>query len=41
MLVLAPLGGWHHYLGEGMVISGILGTFLVIIGYLRRNRGRR
>jgi len=41
MLVNAPLAGWHHYLGEGMVISGILGTLLVIIGSMRRDRGRR
>ena len=41
MLVIAPLPGWHHYLGEGMVISGILGTLLVIIGSMRRDRGRR
>ncbi len=41
MLVTAPLAGWHHYIGEGMVISGILGTLLVIIGSSRRDRGRR
>lgn len=41
MLVIAPQPGWHHYLGEGMVISGILGTLLVFIGSMRRDRGRR
>jgi ubiquinone biosynthesis protein len=41
MLVNAPLVGWHHFLGEGMVISGIMGTLLVIIGSIRRDRGRR
>lgn len=41
MLVLAPLGGWHHVLGEIMVVAGIFGTLLVCIGALRRDRGRR
>lgn len=41
MLVLAPLRGWHHFLGEAMVISGIFGTLLVCIGAVRRDRGRR
>jgi len=41
MLVIAPLGGWHHMLGEAMVISGITGTFIVIVDALRRDRGRR
>jgi ubiquinone biosynthesis protein len=40
MLVLAPLGGWHHILGEVMVISGIGG--FIVVGYrvLRQDRGR-
>jgi ubiquinone biosynthesis protein len=41
MLVLAPLEGWHHILGETMVVSGIIGTLLICIGALRRDRGRR
>jgi len=41
MLVLAPLGGWHHVLGEIMVVSGIIGTLLIVIDALRRDRGRR
>jgi ubiquinone biosynthesis protein len=41
MLVLAPLGGFHHVLGETMVVVGILGTFVVAIGALRRDNGRR
>ena len=41
MLVLAPLGGWHHILGETMVIAGIFGTLIICIGALRRDRGRR
>jgi ubiquinone biosynthesis protein len=40
MLVLAPLGGWHHILGDIMVVSGISGTILIWIGALRRDRGR-
>lgn len=40
MLVLAPLG-WHHVLGEIMVVSGIIGTLLIVIGALRPDRGRR
>jgi ubiquinone biosynthesis protein len=41
MLVLAPADGWHHYLGEAMVVGGIAGTLLLVIGALRRDRGRR
>jgi ubiquinone biosynthesis protein len=41
MLVLVPLAGWHHILGETMVIAGILGTIRVWIGASRRDRGRR
>ena len=41
MLAIAPLAGWHHILGETMIIAGIFGTFLVCIGALRRDRGRR
>jgi ubiquinone biosynthesis protein len=40
MLVNAPLPGWHHLLGEMMVIAGIFGTCIVSIGMLRRDRGR-
>jgi ubiquinone biosynthesis protein len=40
MLVIAPLGGWHHILGETMVIAGIAGMVLVVFGLLRRDRGR-
>jgi ubiquinone biosynthesis protein len=40
MLVSAPLGGWHHVLGEIMVAAGSLGTILIGIGMLRRDRGR-
>jgi len=41
MLVLAPLGGWHHVLGETMVVGGIFGTLIISIGALRRARHRR
>jgi ubiquinone biosynthesis protein len=41
MLVLAPRDvGWHHNLGEIMVIAGIIGTLIISIGALRRDRGR-
>jgi ubiquinone biosynthesis protein len=41
MLALAPpLRAWHHLLGETMVVSGIVGTILVWVGVLRRDRGR-
>jgi ubiquinone biosynthesis protein len=41
MLVLAPLGGWHHGLGEAMVIAGIIGTFVNYIGARCRDHRRR
>lgn len=41
MLVIAPQAGWHHMLGEAMIIAGILGTLLIYIGALRHDRGRR
>lgn len=41
MLVIAPPGGWHHILGEAMVVVGVFGTFLVGIAALRRDRGRQ
>jgi ubiquinone biosynthesis protein len=40
MLVIAPLGGWHHVLGETMVVAGIFGTFHVLLGVVRHDRGR-
>jgi ubiquinone biosynthesis protein len=40
MLVIAPLPGWHHILGETMVIAGIFGTLHVWIGALRHDQGR-
>ena len=31
MLMLTPTGGWHHILGEGMIISGIVGMVIVTV----------
>lgn len=36
LLLLTPMGGWHHTLGETMVISGVLGMLLTGIGAWRR-----
>ncbi|TWJ19193.1 ABC1 kinase family protein [Geobacter argillaceus] len=42
MLAIAPpQSAWHHLLGEGMVVAGIIGTLLICIGAVRRDRGRR
>jgi ubiquinone biosynthesis protein len=41
MLVLAPLGGWHHYLGEMMVIAGVIGTIFIFVGAWCRDHLRR
>lgn len=41
MLMLSPLGGWHHLLGESMITAGIIGMITICIGALRRDRGRR
>jgi ubiquinone biosynthesis protein len=41
MLLLAPMGGWHHTLGETMVIVGIAGMLLTAIRALRRGRDQR
>jgi ubiquinone biosynthesis protein len=41
MLVIAPREGWHHILGETMVIGGIVGTIIISFGALRGGRGRR
>jgi ubiquinone biosynthesis protein len=41
MLMLMPVGGRHHILGEVMIISGIAGMLIAGIGALRRNRGHR
>ena len=41
MLVLAPQdAGWHHNVGQVMVVAGICGTILVWVGVFRHDRGR-
>ena len=35
------MAGWHHILGEVMVISGVAGMLVAGIGSLRRYNGRR
>lgn len=41
MLLLTPMGGWHHILGIAMIISGIVGMLFARIGAWLRERGRR
>ena len=41
MLLITPMGGWHHILGEIMIISGIVGMLIIRIGALRRDPGQR
>jgi hypothetical protein len=39
MLLLTPMGGWHHVLGEVMIVSGIVGMLMAAIGAMRRDHG--
>jgi len=39
-MVTTPEVGWHHVLGEVLVISGVLGTIIISFGALRRDQGR-
>ena len=39
MLLLTPIGGWHHILGEAMIISGIGGMVIAGISAMRRGHG--
>lgn len=41
MLLITPMEGWHHTLGETMIIGGIIGMLLSGIDALRRGHGRR
>ncbi|MBL0121620.1 MAG: hypothetical protein IPP88_02465 [Betaproteobacteria bacterium] len=41
MLLLTPMGGWHHTVGEAMILSGIAGMVIAAIGALRRDHGHR
>ena len=36
MLLLAPMDGWHHVLGEAMIIGGISGMLITGIAAMRR-----
>jgi ubiquinone biosynthesis protein len=40
-MITAPEAEWHHFLGELLVFAGVLGTIVITIGALRRDRGRR
>jgi ubiquinone biosynthesis protein len=41
MLLLTPMGGWHHIFGETMIICGIAGMLVAGIGAMRRDHGHR
>jgi ubiquinone biosynthesis protein len=41
MLLLTPMGGWHHLFGEAMILSGITGMVVGGIGAMRGDHGRR
>jgi ubiquinone biosynthesis protein len=41
LLLFAQMGGWHHRLGEAMVICGVLGMFIRSIGGWLRERRRQ
>ena len=41
LLLLTPMDGWHHRLGEAMIVGGIAGMLFAAIGALRRDQGRR
>ncbi|HRZ05983.1 MAG TPA: AarF/UbiB family protein [Candidatus Competibacteraceae bacterium] len=41
MLILTPMGGWHHILGEILIISGIVGMLIAGISAMRRDYGQR
>ena len=38
MLLLTPVGGWHHFVGEAMIICGIGGMLVGAIGAMRRDQ---
>jgi hypothetical protein len=41
LLVVAPRdGGWHHPVGETMIVAGIFGIFIKFTGEWLRKRGR-
>ncbi len=41
MLLITPMEGWHHTLGETMIIGGIVGMLISGLGALRRGHGQR
>ncbi len=41
LLLLTPMDGWHHLLGEALLISGIVGMLVTGIGAMRRDHGQR
>jgi ubiquinone biosynthesis protein len=41
LLLLTPMGGWHHSLGEALVVAGIAGMLIAGIGAMRRDHGKR
>jgi ubiquinone biosynthesis protein len=41
MLLLTPMGGWHHVLGETMIIAGIAAIVIARIRALRRDPDQR
>jgi ubiquinone biosynthesis protein len=41
MLLLTPMGGWHHVIGEAMIISGIGGMLIAGVRSLRRDHPGR
>lgn len=38
MLLLTPMGGWHHTLGETMIVGGVVGMLVAGIRALRRGQ---
>lgn len=40
MLTASSLGGYHHVLGEAMIIAGVIGTIIVWFGTVSRDHGR-
>ncbi|MHB1456032.1 MAG: ABC1 kinase family protein [Armatimonadota bacterium] len=41
MLLITPMSGWHHSLGEAMIVGGIIGMLISGINALRRGDGKR
>ena len=39
MLLLTPMDGWHHFLGEAMIVSEIVGIVLAAVSAMRRDDG--